>query len=242
MKHPYTCLLPLLVAVAACKSTETDSTTTLAPVEAASPAGPVEPDPELRTELLAMLAEDQAIREQGHQVLIVGGDEGHGGHGDGHADHDHAEGEHDHASGSVHGDEMHRVDAANTARLKEIVAERGWPGKSLVGREGALAAFLIAQHADADPAFQERCLELMRAMPPGEVSPGDIAYLTDRVRVNTGRKQLYGTQFWFEGGVFAPRPIEDPDGLAERRAEAGLIPMEQYLEHMRGHGDGTHEH
>jgi hypothetical protein len=49
---------------------------------------------------------------------------------------------------------LQAVDAANTARMKRIVAERGWPGRSLVGDDGAQAAWLLVQHADHDPAFQ----------------------------------------------------------------------------------------
>jgi hypothetical protein len=53
------------------------------------------------------------------------------------------------------------VDAGNLAWLKETVAEVGWPGRSMVGEDGAHAAWLLAQHADRDPAFQRRCLDLV---------------------------------------------------------------------------------
>jgi hypothetical protein len=52
----------------------------------------------------------------------------------------------------------------NTARLKEVVAKHGWPGKSLVGEDGAFAAWLLVQHADADAAFQKQRLELMKPL------------------------------------------------------------------------------
>src|SRR5262245_16811487 len=55
-----------------------------------------------------------------------------------------------------------RIDEANTARMKEIVEKYGWPGKSIVGADGAFAAWLLVQHADADPDFQAYCLELMK--------------------------------------------------------------------------------
>ena len=55
----------------------------------------------------------------------------------------------------------------NTARMKGIVDEHGWPGRSLAGEDGANAAWLLVQHADADPAFQERCLALMEAAAAG---------------------------------------------------------------------------
>ncbi len=44
--------------------------------------------------------------------------------------------------------EMMRVDQANTAWLTELIARRGWPGRTLVGKDGAHAAWLLAQHAD----------------------------------------------------------------------------------------------
>ena len=46
------------------------------------------------------------------------------------------------------------VDAVHTARLKAIVAAHGWPTVAQVGQDGADAAWLLAQHADKDPAFQ----------------------------------------------------------------------------------------
>src|SRR5688572_16239246 len=40
------------------------------------------------------------------------------------------------------------IDAKNIKRLEEIIAQQGWPGKSLVGKEASQAAFLIIQHAE----------------------------------------------------------------------------------------------
>lgn len=65
--------------------------------------------------------------------------------------------------------EWRKIDADNTAFMKKVIDKHGWPGKSLVGADGALAAFLLVQHASADPAFQERCLVLIReAVEQGE--------------------------------------------------------------------------
>lgn len=124
------------------------------------------------------------------------------------------------------------VTQKNTARMRQIVASHGWPGKTLVGEDGANAAWLLVQHADEDREFQRRCLELMAAGPE-EVSQGNLAYLVDRVCVGEGRPQVYGTQFWTdESGWFGPRPIEDESLVDARRAGVGLGTLAEYKKTM----------
>jgi len=133
-------------------------------------------------------------------------------------------------------EEWRRVDTGNTRWLDELVATRGWPGRTLVGADGAGAAWLLAQHADRDPELQRSFLEAPRgAVAAGEASRANLAYLEDRVRVHDGRPQLYGTQFTVTDGEFGRCPIEDPARLDERRAEAGLDPFAAYEERLRGH-------
>jgi hypothetical protein len=130
--------------------------------------------------------------------------------------------------------EWERIDGDNTRWLGEVLDARGWPGRTLVGEDGAEAAWLLAQHADHDPARQRAFLQALRdAVESAEASPAHLAYLEDRVRVNAGQPQLYGTQFTVTEGEFGPRPIEDPQRLDERRAEAGLEPFADYDARMR---------
>jgi hypothetical protein len=124
------------------------------------------------------------------------------------------------------------TDKANTERLRELVESNGWPTIDKVGKQASQAAWLLAQHADHDPAFQQQCLDLMKQAEPGQVAPANIAYLEDRVRVNNGQPQLYGTQFYKEGETFGPRPIEDKERVEERRAAVGLEPYSAYYEDM----------
>jgi len=127
-----------------------------------------------------------------------------------------------------------RADADNARWLGELLITRGWPGRTLVGEEGAQAAWLLAQHADCDPVLQRAFLDALRgAVAQGEASPAHLAYLEDRVRVHAGQPQLYGTQFTVISGNFGPYPIEDPQRLDERRAAAGLEPFAVYEARMR---------
>jgi hypothetical protein len=56
----------------------------------------------------------------------------------------------------------------------------------------------------------------------------DIAYLTDRVKVNKKEPQVYGTQFQFENGVAKPLPTIDPKNINQRRAAVGLETIQEY--------------
>jgi hypothetical protein len=85
--------------------------------------------------------------------------------------------------------------AQRQALLRQIIAEHGWPGVSLVGADGAAGAWIVAQHADDDVGFQRACLDLLEpAYHNGEVPGLHLAYLTDRVRSNQRKPQIYGTQ------------------------------------------------
>src|SRR5690349_8107826 len=121
----------------------------------------------IRDDLLAMDAEDQRVRQE---LLDQG------------------------ALGDGYNPRMESVHQRNTARLKEIIAQHGWPGRMLVGEDGAFAAWRIAQHAIGDPPFQRLCLRLLdEAAAYGDVSPQHPAYLLDRIRMYEAKPQIYGT-------------------------------------------------
>ncbi|MEM7454842.1 MAG: DUF6624 domain-containing protein [Planctomycetota bacterium] len=126
-------------------------------------------------------------------------------------------------------DQIVAIDRENREWLSQIIDEHGFPGKRLAGRDGASAAWLIVQHADQDLPFQRRCLDLIHALPDGEVDPVNIAYLTDRVLVNEGKPQRYATQMTMRDGKLAFQDLEDPDNVDARRAEVGLPPAAEYL-------------
>jgi len=117
--------------------------------------------------------------------------------------------------------------------MKEIVAKVGWPTISKVGEVASNKAWLLVQHADHDVEFQKQCLELMKAVPEGEVTKRQVAYLEDRVAVNEKRPQTYGTQFWEHGDIYEPRPMIDPDHVDERRVAIGMETLEEYREQLR---------
>lgn len=128
--------------------------------------------------------------------------------------------------------EMAKVDADNTKWLGEQVDKAGWPTITQVGKEAAGTAWLLVQHADADAKFQRKCLDLMAKLPKGEADAKNVAYLTDRVLLAEGKKQVYGTQFHSPNGKWEPRPLEDEANVDKKRAEVGLPPLAEYVKQL----------
>lgn len=132
--------------------------------------------------------------------------------------------------------DMRDVNTINKRWLSDYLADHPWPSITEVGKDGAHAAWIIVQHADQDRVFQRECLTRMRNMydtTPREINVVDLAYLTDRVRVATGKPQLYGTQVMIRDGQFKPVEIEKPEELDVRRESLGLQSMDDYLFALR---------
>jgi Family of unknown function (DUF6624) len=105
----------------------------------------------------------------------------------------------------------------NTTRLKAIINRYGWPSRALVGDRATHAAFIVVRHSDHDREFQKTCLpSLQAAGRRGELELWQIAFLTDRILVAEGKKQLYGTQF--DPCEHSP---DDPDGRARLKTLSG---------------------
>ena len=168
---------------------------------------PAAPDSALRAELVRLGVEDQAVRE---------------GFGSAMASND-----------SAFAMRMVRTDSARTTRLRQIVAEHGWPGRALAGDDGAKAAWLILQHSPSTEFQQEMLPVLWQAAERGDIDKASVAMLTDRVLVKEGKAQRYGSSFGMQNGRLEAHRIEDFAGLDARRAAVGLPPMQEYVDTLR---------
>src|SRR5215813_1102252 len=90
----------------------------------------------LRRELIAMRAEDLRVRKE----LIDSGE----------------------MDGTRYVPRMEAVHRANAARLRQIIADYGWPDTELAGADGTLAAWFVAQHSIGEPDFQRWALRLVQ--------------------------------------------------------------------------------
>lgn len=125
---------------------------------------------------------------------------------------------------------MAAVHRRNIARMHEIIAEHGWPGRTCVGDDGSEAAWQIVQHAILDPVLQQKALPLLEhAGQIGEAPAWHWAMLMDRVLMEAGQPQRYGSiHVGGEDGTLVPWTIADPDHVNDRRQAVGLPALEDH--------------
>src|SRR5437016_14020268 len=109
-------------------------------------------DEQLAAELLAMKAEDLRVRD----ALARDGSLFEGYH-----------------------PRMEQVHRRNAARLRELIAERGWPGQSLVGQQAPEAAWAIVQRDIAEAEVLLDIVEVYRKGAAGEECPAQVAARRD---------------------------------------------------------------
>lgn len=116
---------------------------------------------------------------------------------------------------------VEEADAENEKALLAMVPPEGWFLKSRYGDKAARAAFHIVQHSN---------LELWRRFVPvleplvakGEVDGQSYGLMYDRLALNEGRPQRYGSQVVCKAGKWGPDKLEDPDRVDERRKAMGF--------------------
>lgn len=120
-------------------------------------------------------------------------------------------------------------------RAKEIFDEYGFVGFSIAGEQGSSNFWLIVQHSDHNPVFQKEVLEKMKIeVENNNADSREYGLLVDRVMLNTGKAQVYGTQVAYDVELCRayPRNLADSLNVNKRRAEIGLEPLQEYLNNM----------
>ncbi len=139
-------------------------------------------------------------------------------------------------------EKVREIDSICHPILKDIINQKGFPNYDMVGKTGSNNFWLLVQHQDKHLDFQEQVLSLMKPeVDKKKASERNYAYLIDRVRVNSKKLQIYGTQCRVnaEGSSYEPDPCEEPEKLNERRASVGLSPIEEYIGSMNKNHQGS---
>lgn len=124
---------------------------------------------------------------------------------------------------------LKEIDSSNIRRVKQIISQLGYPGKSLVGEPTNEAAWYVIQHSNSIDQF----FPLVEQAGKNKELPFKlVAMMQDRLLVHQGKEQLYGTQARCDnppaGSVGNQQPdcyiwpIKDAAQVNKRRQQAGF--------------------
>lgn len=120
----------------------------------------------------------------------------------------------------------------NTDRLCSILKQYGWPTPSLVGKEGVEAALYLVSNSAAHLRVDLMPV-IVAASKQGGVTRPDFAGYIDRLRLDAGLKQLFGTQATIINGFLVLFPIEGEAQVDLLRKQFGLAPLTDYLRFLQ---------
>ncbi|MDC8100576.1 DUF6624 domain-containing protein [Chryseobacterium rhizosphaerae] len=127
------------------------------------------------------------------------------------------------------------VMADNTKRAELLYKKYGYLGFDKVGEKGETQFWVIVQHSDKSVDFQNKVLKsLKKEVSKKNASPDNYALLYDRVKVNNGEKQLFGTQVEYrKNGQAKPKiGLIDSINVDGWRVKYNLEPLKKYLNFM----------
>ena len=139
-------------------------------------------------------------------------------------------------------EEMQRVDADNTEFLRSLIAELGWIDATRFGAPASDAAFLMVQHTSDLRLMRTALPHIEQDVRAGLIGGQNYALLFDRLQLNLGYLQRYGSQIGTHEGVNLLMPCEDIERVDELRAEMGMGSLGEYLDYFREEGDAPIRH
>lgn len=135
-------------------------------------------------------------------------------------------------SNEVFNQRVGQARSRNNARLCEILKEFDWPSAALVGKDGVAAVFYLIRNSRQLDLQVALLPAVIAAVKQGEGEKRQVADLVDRMRVDSGMKQLFGTQVRVANGFLVLAPIEDEAHVDDRRKQFGMSPLAEHLREL----------
>jgi hypothetical protein len=118
----------------------------------------------------------------------------------------------------------------NALALDEIIKIHGWTGKSLVGEDGAVAAYQIARNAMGHPALMKSFLShIKKAVISGEMNKIQAVWLEDSILYYEDKPQKCGTSFEWNIDTELTVNVTSVESANALRKELRLESLEEAL-------------
>ncbi|WP_438968888.1 DUF6624 domain-containing protein [Nonlabens sp.] len=123
------------------------------------------------------------------------------------------------------------LDLSNMAAIEQILDKCGMPSIETAGEKGMSAIWLVIQHAGTEKRTKYFPM-LLEASKKGDIERQEIALMQDRMLMESGEPQLYGSQLFMNAdGSYELHEIKEPSKVDARRAIMGLGPLSEYVQH-----------
>lgn len=125
------------------------------------------------------------------------------------------------------------IDKENQQIVVSTIEKCGFPSVEKHGNRSVEAVFFVIQHAGK--SLREKYFaQIKKSADQGDLQWSKVALMEDRMLMDRGEKQKYGSQVQKKNGSdkWNLYPIEDPQNVNKRRAQVGLGPIEEYLKHF----------
>jgi len=122
------------------------------------------------------------------------------------------------------------IQARDQQELEGLIDRKGWPRVGEVGREAAMAAYLVTMHSN--DGLQKKYLSTIKKICEEKGLPWErYAAIYDRSLFNDNKPQKYGTHTRYNEQTKTEElyPLEDESKVNEWRKEIGLPPLEEFL-------------
>lgn len=123
--------------------------------------------------------------------------------------------------------EFGKVDHRNQELVISIIEKCGMPSLKEVTQQQMNAVWLALQHTDSKTRKKYFSF-IEQAVKNGDLSKEKYALMKDRILMDQGKAQIYGSQIK-NGKLYK---LQDPQSVNDRRAEIGMEPIESYLKHF----------
>lgn len=124
-------------------------------------------------------------------------------------------------------------DHKNLETVISIINKCGMPTLREVGQTQMSAIWLVIQHAPGK--YRKQYIGMLeKSAKNGDLQKTDIAMMKDRILMDDGKPQIYGTQISMnqKTGEWELYNLENPAYVNQRRKEIGFTPIEEYLTHF----------
>lgn len=133
-----------------------------------------------------------------------------------------------------------RIDSINGVYVSKVIDKYGWLERSKIGGTASVALFMVVQHGSIE-MIEKYLPKLKEVADMGEAKLTHYCLMLDRLLMDTGKKQVYGTQassVLRENGGFAIWPIENPENVNDLRKRAGFkLTIEEYAKELESDYD-----